>query len=467
MSIWPTEINLCLFISVAFGSLFASGFWLRARSEILNLRAEMSGYIRSLAELEGEKDRAVLANKAKSLFLASVSHEIRTSLGSILGFAELLGTPIAPMASMPSVAQMASAHLDDSEPEVAISAIKRNSEQLLVLINDLLDLAKIEQGRFALKLKRTELRAILKDLESFAKLKANRKGLQFRMVASRDVPEIIMCDPVRLRQILFNIIGNAIKFTESGSVSLKIHRSHRDLGLLRFDVTDTGPGLTSEMGKSLFKPFSQCSNSSEAKEKGTGLGLVISQRLAQLMGGDIWIDSSEPGKGSTFSVEIRAQSNSQSVDQPAPEATQKIAAFDAAIEKQSTLSALKGLRVLLVDDAPDMRNLIARLLKKSGIIVDVAQNGEEAVEKALGSNGYDLVLMDIQMPIMDGFSALRELRCRGFRTPVIALTARAMTEERDACLRSGFNSHLAKPVRSDELLGAIARFAILPTAMTC
>ena len=387
-------------------------------------------------DLAGAKDAAEAANLAKSSFLANMSHEIRTPLGAVLGFAELITDP----------------KVGPSQAANYIAAIKRNSELLANIINDILDLSKIDANKMKISVHEVGLAEILTDTKTLLDLKAKEQGISLNVTLDDNLPEIIQTDPLRLRQILINIVGNAIKFTSKGSVDVSIHRKTANDGqsLLEFVVKDTGPGIGQDQVEKLFAPFSQVDNTSKRKFGGTGLGLVISKRFANLLGGDVVLTQTSPEKGSVFTITI----------DPGP-----ILPAQLSKEKKPEITVflgdrppLDGIKVLLVEDSPDNQLLISRILKLAGATVDTASDGKEGSEKAK-KNYYDVLLMDLQMPVMDGYEATAELREGGYPGKIIALTAHALAEERERCLKSGFDDHLCKPVNRDALIERIEYWA--------
>ncbi|MBN1394949.1 MAG: CHASE domain-containing protein [Pirellulales bacterium] len=415
-------------------------------------RAEKAAkeYAAALEEANNVLERcsvaAQSASQSKSEFLANMSHEIRTPLTAILGYADLL------LGADPRVSD---------EQRQAVSTIKRNGEFLLAIINDILDLSKIEAGRLEVERTVCSPGKILADLRSLMSVGAEAKGLTFTVEYEGALPETILSDPVRLRQILLNLIANAIKFTRAGGVRVTA-RFESDPSLehkLRFDVADTGIGISEEQMRRLFQPFSQADGATTRRFGGSGLGLTISKRLALMLGGDITVRST-PGEGSVFSVTV-ATGPLESVtfrDHSPDEAVEEAAASSAASP------ALHG-RILLAEDGPDNQRLISFLLRKAGAEVEVAENGKEAVRMVLASNGgqtrkewpFDLVLMDIQMPVMDGYEATQRLREGGYPGPIIALTAYAMPKDVQRCLEVGCDLHLSKPINFDTLLQAVAQ----------
>lgn len=394
--------------------------------------------------LKAANERALAAAQAKCDFLANVSHEIRTPMTAILGYTETLFEP----------------ELEVSEHRNAIRTIQRNGEFLLQIINDILDLSKIEAGMFEIDMQRFGLIQIVAEVESLMRIRAHAKDLPFDVEYLSEAPETIHTDPMRLRQILLNLLSNAIKFTEKGSVKLQIRLiDDPNTPRLSFRVIDTGIGIASDDLGKLFKPFTQADTSTTREFGGTGLGLSICKRLAELMDGTIHVES-EVGVGSKFEVVLPTGSlegvtrlkNPDSCDHPSSES---LNSFEIAPDQLQ-------MRILLAEDGPDNQRLIARVLVKAGAEVDIVENGQEAVELALHArnNGqaYDVVLMDMQMPIMDGYAATLELRDRGCRLPIIAVTAHAIAGDRKKCLDAGCDEYLSKPLDYRQLIAVVAEF---------
>jgi PAS domain S-box-containing protein len=384
-------------------------------------------------EMEKARQAAKEANQAKSLFLATMSHEIRTPLNAIMGFAQLL----------------VGRDLPEKDREDFAERIERNGQVLAHLIDDILDLSKIEAGKLALEKVEMNLQKAIADVAAVMEHKAREKGILFSMATVDPVPESIRSDPTRFKQILTNIIGNAIKFTDHGEVRVSIH-ADPTLKKLQVTVRDTGIGLTSAQAASLFQPFSQAKVSTARQFGGTGLGLVLARRLAQALGGDVKLIESRPGEGSTFEITITSEGAKYHV-RPIPPV--KI--------KEEDETRLDGLRILLAEDVPDNQLLATRLLTMAGAKVDIANDGQEAIDKASVSP-YDVILMDMRMPHLDGIEATTRLRRQGYQAPIVALTAHALRDEVDRSLAAGCNAHLAKPIRRDELVQVIRRSIGLP-----
>ncbi|MCR4411487.1 MAG: ATP-binding protein, partial [Thermoguttaceae bacterium] len=404
---------------------------------------------RNEEELRQAKLAAEAASRAKSEFLTNISHEIRTPMTAILGFAEIL------MGTLP-----------EGESLHAARTIRRNGEHLMEIINDILDLSKIEAGRFEIRRDRCSPHQILDDVVSLMRVRASAKGLPLTLEFEGPLPATIATDPVRLRQILINLVGNAIKFTEAGEVRLRARLiNHAGEPKLECEVIDTGIGMSEEQVKRLFRPFTQGDATTSRRFGGTGLGLTISKRLAAMLDGDIAVQS-VPGKGSTFRLTV-ATGSLEGV--PIVEAGEAIRASPEGAAPLPSAESLAGSRILLAEDGPDNQRLIAYLLRKAGADVVVVANGQEAVERALVKSPrgegepvdvrpFDLILMDLQMPVMDGYEATRILRQQGVDTPIVALSAHAMVEMAQQCLATGFDDYASKPIDRAQLLTLAAKY---------
>lgn len=431
-----------------------------ARSQAIEaeLRCQTNEYIASKAreaehrvrleqlvlDLTMARQQAETATRSKSEFLANMSHEIRTPMTAILGYTELLRNP-----------ELAEEHRGH-----AIDAIQRSGAHLLDVINDILDISRIEAGKMTIDWKPTSICDILADVLDMMRSRASEKGLRLDTYLSTPLPDQFLCDATRLRQILVNLVGNAIKFTSEGTVlvSVRWNDPGEAYGKLVVAVDDSGVGIAPDVLEHLFQPFVQADSRASRQFGGSGLGLAISQRLAQMLSGEIRVKS-EPGHGSCFTLELPCPASL-----PAhPGLASRIQVTGAVPMPPPDAHAhvdLHGARILVVDDAVDNRKLLSFHLKKAGATVDLAENGQEALDRiaAAGDQPYDVILMDMQMPVLDGYDATRRLREMGNLVPVIAVTAHAMSEDRAKCLASGCSDYLTKPIQRELLLETTQRW---------
>jgi two-component system sensor histidine kinase/response regulator len=366
------------------------------------------------------------------------------------------------MAGIIGMAQLAQRHAQDERQHDYLDKIERNARALLGLLNDLLDFSKIEAGKMQIETIPYALRPLVEDVVHLLQIPARDKGLTLRVDLADDLADRYQGDPLRIRQVLTNLLSNAVKFTATGEVHLAIRQPA--VGCLRFDVSDTGIGLTSEERQRLFQAFAQADSSTSRKFGGTGLGLAISKQLVELMGGHLEV-SSEPGRGSCFSFEIRAAACPVLATEagPNPPEAEGRQGADAPASGQGNLEDLNGFRILLAEDNPINIQIILGLLEGSGLIIAVTENGAEAVAR-FRNEPWNLILMDIQMPVMDGLEASRRIRELDPRIPIIALTANIGSENTDLILAAGMNAHLGKPINLDELMGTLRQFLPMPGA---
>ncbi len=374
------------------------------------------------------------ANRTKSEFLANMSHEIRTPMNAIIGFSELLAEETL-----------------TEQQAFFNNTILNSSQNLLQLINDILDFSKIEAGKLKTEIVDVPTEPFLAELESFMRPMAIKKKVAFEILRCDRLPSVLKTDPVRMRQCLINLIGNAVKFTDAGHIFVNIQtETIKDKDFIRFDVEDTGIGIPKDKQEQIFNAFSQADNSTTRKYGGTGLGLTITRQLAKLLGGDLRLVS-EPGKGSTFSLLIPA-----GVDINRADTAEPYDVIDAILDSAAMPipPAVPAGRVLIVEDTHANQELIRVLIERMGHYVRIAENGKEALD-ILDQECFDLVLMDMQMPVMNGYDATRAIRRRGLTIPVIALTAHAMKGDDQRCYEAGCSGYLSKPVNREKLKAAI------------
>jgi PAS domain S-box-containing protein len=385
-------------------------------------------------------EQATTASVTKSEFLANMSHEIRTPLTAILGYSELLmdeGT-------------------SPQERKEHSRVILRNGKHLLELVNDILDISKIEADKLVLERRPCSVHAIVAGVVSMMRVRAIKKNLALTARYVTPMPQTIMTDEARLRQALLNLVGNAIKFTEAGEVSISVSlvQGQQDTPpIIRIDVRDTGIGISAETLGHLFHPFTQADSSTTRKFGGTGLGLTITKRIIEKMGGHIQVQST-PGKGSTFTL-IVPTGSLEGIDM-VEQTAEAMAPTPEPPHQPERAHPLQGLRILLAEDGPDNQLLIRTVLSKAGAEVEVADNGLLAVHAAT-ARPFDLVLMDIQMPEMDGYEATGQLRAQGYEVPIIALTAHALAGDREQCLDAGCTDYLTKPIHRSAMIDLILK----------
>jgi len=411
-------------------------------------------------QLHEARDAALDASRAKSEFLASMSHEIRTPMNVILGMADLLSeTPL------------------NFEQEEYVRVFRKSGGTLLSLLNDILDFSKVEAGQLVLEKISFDPGELVEDTATFLAVRADEKGLKLSTHISPEVPTAVLGDPVRLRQVVTNLVANAVKFTEQGEVVVHVENDPEthESGSILFRVSDTGIGIPQQTLESIFDSFTQVDSSTTRQYGGTGLGLAISARLVELMGGRIWAES-KVGEGSNFYFTARFETQAEASSHKSPPAVdmermQPLGVGNNGAEEEALPPSRsadapedqRALRILLVEDFPDNRMLVESYLKGTPYRIDIAENGEIAVGK-LKSGQYDLVLMDIAMPVMDGYTATREIRKwekenEVSPTPIIAVTASALKEDKQKCLDAGCTAYLTKPVKKRTLLGAIREHA--------
>jgi len=408
--------------------------------ELAQLAESFNSMTQAIHESNREKDQALFAlqdandmleaaTKAKSDFLANMSHEIRTPLTAILGYAEIL-------------------NYDDITPEQhdeAIASVIKNGNHLQALISGILDLTKIEANKLEIENLVISPVKILQEIEMQFALHARSHHLDFNLEFSPRFPELISTDPIRLKQILLNLCSNAIKFTQQGKIHVLASYNQKD-NLLVISVSDTGIGLTEEQQQKVFESFTQADTSTTRQYGGTGLGLTLSRKLALLLGGDICVTSTV-GQGSTFTVTLTAGTiaDEKLIPVVIQNKLHTLTTQDTTSRNSSEQTAMAQCRILLAEDTKDNQNLFSLHLKRMNLDLVIVNNGQEAVD-AVHAQHFDLILMDIQMPVMGGLEAVRIIRTHGYNGPIIALTANAIKEFKQSCLDAGCNDYISKPV---------------------
>ncbi len=410
----------------------------RARLEDMQIAA-----INMMEDIAAARTRAEAATRAKSEFLANMSHEIRTPMTAIVGFAENVLEPD----------QSASERIN------AIHTIRRNGQYLLGIINDILDLSKIEANKMTIERIPCNLCRLVAEVASLVRVRTEEKGLAFHIEYLGAIPDTIRTDPTRLRQILINLIGNAVKFTEEGGVRLIVRFVDDERPYMQFDVLDTGLGMTEEQTIGLFQAFTQADATMTRKFGGTGLGLTISKRFTNMLGGDITLIETKQGNGTRFRATIDAGSLDGVAMLHDPMSATDVEREAATTAGETAPTALRDCHVLLAEDGKDNQRLITHILSKVGASVTVEENGKLAMETAVAARDagtpFHVILMDMQMPVMDGYEAVSLLRERGYEGAIVAVTAHAMKSDRQKCLDAGCDDYATKPIDRKRLIETV------------
>ena len=441
MFFWPAYRLQAIFLAVlsVVTWVFATkAGGLRASFSAFRLERELQESLRQRAdeleklvaertsEAETAKREAIKANEAKSRFVAHMSHEIRTPLSAMLGYTALLGEQ---------------ENIDAEMRRDYVETVRNAGDHLLGIINDILDFSKMEAGKMELAVAPSNIRNVAAEVVRLFDVRAKEKGLSLQLDVESDVPEVLLFDAVRIKQILSNLVGNAVKYTDTGRVDVLVKYEFKQLVL---QVRDTGPGISEDRCKDLFQPFVQVDGSMSRRHGGTGLGLTICRRFAERMGGTASVHS-KVGRGSTFTVSIPAS---------AAKGTPK---SDQSVERALESNLLQGRTILIAEDHVRLRQLTAMCIEKAGAEVVAVTNGDEALAAVAGRH-FDLILLDMQMPIRDGYATARQLRAEGVSAPIVAFTAHAFSSERDACIAAGCSHCLTKPFDPAQLASLLASF---------
>jgi signal transduction histidine kinase len=434
------EVSLVRTIRYAIERKKASASLIEAKQELEQINARL---IKATAIANEMATEAEKANIAKSQFLANMSHEIRTPMNAIIGFSEVLREE----------------PLTEQQREY-IKMILDSSEHLLKLINDILDFSKIEAGRIRVETSECDIRALLTSIESLMNPVAKQKQLEFKITCADNVPNAISTDPSKLKQCLVNLVNNAIKFTEQGYIELIARQIVKeDKSFIEFEVADTGIGIPPDKQNAIFELFTQLDGSTTRKYGGTGLGLTITKQLTRLIGGDISVES-EVGKGSKFKLVVPA--NIADGQHGKSKNLENVPERNHQLQGETEIS-FSG-RVLVAEDSLTNQTLIRLLLEKLGFVVTIAKNGLEAVE-AVKNQHFDLILMDIQMPEMNGYDATKKIHRLGVKTPIIAMTASIDEENKKECLQAGCDDYVSKPIDKARLIKVISEH-LIPAAVS-